>query len=173
MTGMEKLRQTVAAVLTVCLLAVSVSWPYRADQALAAQVSGDFTYSDQGDGTAEIVSYTGTALKLEIPEQLGGKNVTSIKSGAFDQCKTLQEITIPSGITSLGMNTPFTKCPALTAIHVAAGNQSYASDDGVLFNKDQTKLIRCPQGKEGRIRCLPASQLPASCRLQTVRSLQK
>lgn len=149
MTGMEKLRQTVAAVLTVCLLAVSVSWPYRADQALAAQVSGDFTYSDQGDGTVEIVSYTGTALKLDIPEQLGGKNVTSIKSGAFDQCKTLQEITIPSGITSLGMNTPFTKCPALTAIHVAAGNQSYASDDGVLFNKDQTKLIRCPQGKAG------------------------
>ena len=37
----------------------------------------------------------------------------------------------------------------LTSITVDAGNPSYSSEDGVLFNKDKTELIACPRRKAG------------------------
>ena len=37
----------------------------------------------------------------------------------------------------------------MTTINVEDGNPAYSSIDGVLFNKDQTELIKCPRGKQG------------------------
>ena len=44
------------------------------------------------------------------------------------------------------------KCKALKFIQVNRYNSFYSSDEqGILYNKDKTKLIICPRGKEGRI----------------------
>ena len=40
-------------------------------------------------------------------------------------------------------------CPLLGAITVDASNPAYSSVAGVLFNKSQTTLLRCPEGKSG------------------------
>jgi hypothetical protein len=40
-------------------------------------------------------------------------------------------------------------CSDLTAIHVDAANAQYSSENGVLFNKDKTTLMCCPEGKTG------------------------
>jgi len=40
-------------------------------------------------------------------------------------------------------------CRKLTAIEVDPGNPNYSSYQGVLMNKDQTKVLRCPEGKTG------------------------
>lgn len=50
----------------------------------------------------------------------------------------------------------FDKRPDITAIEVLEENDHLASYDGVLYNKDLTRLIRCPEGKTGTLR-IPAT----------------
>ncbi len=75
-------------------------------------------------------------------------SVTSIGSYAFESCESVTDITLGSGVTSIG-NDVFDYCTSLTSIAVSNDNASYMSEDGVLFNKEQTTLIRCPEGKAG------------------------
>lgn len=97
--------------------------------------------------------------------------VTSIGSNAFEFCKSIKSITLPDSLTDIGDNA-FTGCDSLMAIDIPAGvesigngafgecdalaeicvdelNKYYSSDDGVLFNKAKTQLIRCPAAKTG------------------------
>jgi hypothetical protein len=76
---------------------------------------------------------------IEIPQ-----SVISILSHAFCNCKSLKNIKIPSSVTTIE-NYVFDYCPSLESIIVEAGNPAYKSVDGVLFNKDQTHIIRFPQ----------------------------
>lgn len=75
-------------------------------------------------------------------------SVISIGGDAFRECKTLKNIYIHAGVSSIGLNT-FRSCKS--RIIVDYENQNYSSDDyGVLFNKDKTTLLYYPDG-EGRI----------------------
>ena len=76
--------------------------------------------------------------------------VTSIGSGAFLRCDRLTSVTIPSSVTSIG-GSAFSQCSGLTMISVDSGNRTYASSDGVLYNKSKTELIQCPGGKTGAV----------------------
>jgi autotransporter-associated beta strand protein len=67
---------------------------------------------------------------------------------AFAGCNTLSSVSIPASVTSIGSST-FLSCNNLRSIHVEAANPSYASIDGVLFNKTSTTLIRMPGGRSG------------------------
>ena len=71
----------------------------------------------------------------------------TIKGNAF-YGSGLQNITIPASVTYLG-ETCFGGCQSLTTIQVADNNQQYSSIEGVLFDKNQKKLIACPAGKTG------------------------
>ncbi|MEG1869101.1 MAG: leucine-rich repeat domain-containing protein, partial [Clostridiales bacterium] len=74
--------------------------------------------------------------------------VTTIGWSAFDGCSGLTTVTIPGSVTTIGRD-DFSGCTGLTSINVADGNPTYSSVDGVLFNKDKTKLIKYPEGKKG------------------------
>jgi hypothetical protein len=93
-------------------------------------------------------------------------SVTSIGDSAFNWCTGLTSVTIPNSVTSIGsyarnptsvgnltglstITNVFSYCTRLTAINVDSGNSAYSSQDGVLFNKDKTELIRYPEGKAG------------------------
>lgn len=65
---------------------------------------------------------------------------------AFYECAELTSINIPGSVTEVGRHA-FGKCSALTEINVDPANAEYSSADGVLFNKDKTKLIKFPEGK--------------------------
>ena len=43
----------------------------------------------------------------------------------------------------------FCDCIKLAQINVAADNSNYTSIDGVLYTKDEARLIKCPDGKIG------------------------
>ncbi len=59
----------------------------------------------------------------------------------------LKSITIGNSVSSIGEGL-FSSCDSLTNISVNSDNLSYNSEDGVLFNKDKTILIRYPRGKK-------------------------
>ena len=93
-------------------------------------------------------------------------SVTSIRDYAFASCYALTSITIPNSVTSIG-DEAFRGCGALTSatidskianrlalpfltyIYVNVNNPNYCSRSGVLFDKNQTKLIHYPRGKQG------------------------
>ena len=73
-------------------------------------------------------------------------SLTSIGNGVFSQCIKLQSVTIPDSVTMIG-DDPFNGCSSLEFIEVGDGNLSFSSEDGILFNKLRTALVRFPAGK--------------------------
>jgi hypothetical protein len=74
--------------------------------------------------------------------------ITRLDRSGFTACASLTSVKVPEGITHID-NTAFWGCRELKAIHVDAANKSFSSLNGVLFNKEQTILIRCPRGLTG------------------------
>lgn len=69
--------------------------------------------------------------------------ITSIADRAFWGCSSLTDITIPSSVANIG-NEVFYDCASLTSINVDDANKYFCSVDGILFNKDMTKLLCFP-----------------------------
>jgi hypothetical protein len=81
--------------------------------------------------------------------------ITTIGAMAFAACTNLTSIAIPAGVTSIG-NLAFAGCTNLTSIAVDQNNMSYSSLSGVLYDKKQTSIIKCPATKKGAF-AIPAS----------------
>ena len=105
-------------------------------------------YSSQ-DG---VLFNKGRMELLRYPEGKPGETyripdgVKHIEKHAFEDCSSLTSIVIPDGVTELEEGA-FDSCPNLVSIEVAADNPCYSSQDGVLFNKDKTELLRYPKDK--------------------------
>lgn len=89
-------------------------------------------------------SYCKALTDFVIPD-----SVINIGEMAFCGCAELTTITIPKSVSDIGY-CAFAGCQNLTQINVDEGNTQYASDNGVLFNKNLTSLITCPGGITGR-----------------------
>ena len=93
----------------------------------------------------------GSLKSVTIPD-----GVTSIGDYAFSSCDSLTSVTIGNGVTSIGVNA-FGDCRKLNQINVDTANTAYSSVNGVLFNKEKTKLIRYPEGKADTSYSIPDS----------------
>ena len=103
-------------------------------------------------------------------------SVTTIQDQAFLNCTNLTSINIPSLVTSIGTDA-FSNCSKLSSLSIPvsvknistgafrgsggdiivdSNNPYYSSIDGILFNKNQTKLMHCPASKTGSI-TIPAT----------------
>ncbi len=72
--------------------------------------------------------------------------LTEIGILSFGYCNRLTRLDLPASVTKIG-NSAFTFCRNLSGIYVHPDNTAYASDDeGVLFNRAMTQLIKCPAG---------------------------
>lgn len=72
--------------------------------------------------------------------------VTYIGNRVFANCHKLKSVNIPSSVKGINPGA-FNNCVSLERINVAAGNGSYCSEAGVLYNKSKTKLIQYPLHK--------------------------
>ena len=128
-------------------------------------------WDENAEGGVVIAKYIGSKKEVRIPPNIQNFPVTGIGDDAFADNKNITDITIPNGVTSIGffafsdctclnsITIPnsvakigyavFEDCTSLTAINVDSDNTAYSSDNGVLFNKTKTSLIKYPAGKTG------------------------
>ena len=84
---------------------------------------------------------------------LSDVSITSMTAWVYGKVET---IILPSGVTSLSSQT-FENGSALKEIVVSEDNPNYTTVDGVLYNKNMTKLICYPRLKEGSEFTLPST----------------
>ncbi|MBR2742138.1 MAG: leucine-rich repeat protein [Clostridia bacterium] len=117
---------------------------YTDDTNIPFAVTGGNIYFDKTTGA--IVDADDSITAAVITAQIHGVNVTSIGERAFEDCADLESVTLPDTLTSIGTEA-FWACTSLTEINADANNTTFASDGGVLFNKDKTALLIYPAGK--------------------------
>lgn len=87
----------------------------------------------------------GNLVNVTIPEK-----VKTIGTMAFYECNALREIDIPDQVEEIGQNA-FDESRGMMNISVSEGNVNYASYKGILYNKDRTELLFCPDGYYGTV----------------------
>ena len=116
---------------------------------------GQNSYSGRSDDYAN--SYSGV---VTIPSTIthDGKTftVTKIQAYAFYKCPDLKTISIPSTVSSIEIadakeqiSSYFSGDASFKAFIVSTDNPNYTAIGGILFNKDKTSLLKCPQAKTG------------------------
>lgn len=75
-----------------------------------------------------------------------GNNVKKIKSFAFSDTK-IEQLNIPKSVDSISskMFSGYNSTSAIKTISVSKNNKKYSSYNGILYNKDKTKLVYCPR----------------------------
>ena len=101
-----------------------------------------------GEGIEKISSslFNGCASlsDINIPA-----SVTEIDGSAFEGCASLASIDIPANVTNI-VEYAFYGCKNLASINVDDKNTTYASVDGVLYNKEKAILIQAPGKIQGK-----------------------
>lgn len=116
------------------------------DEESEEKVSGDFTYTIDGDGNAHITNCASGETEIAIPENLDGAKVTEIDAKAFRAVHP-EKITIPASIEYISADNPFAPCMSVKEIVVDDKNENYCAVDGVLYSKDMKKLLFYPNKK--------------------------
>jgi len=103
--------------------------------------------------------------------------VISINSSAFNNnvhfrgfspFLCLSELFVPESVVRIGSNHSsihgeFFQIDTLESIHVAPNNPMYSSEDGVLFNKDRSVLLRYPEARTASHYDIPSSVNSLNC----------
>lgn len=152
-------KRLLAALLTLALVCALVPTA-SADLGFIIR-DGVLVYYAGSDGDV-VIPDTVTAIGAEAFGARDGvtsvtipDSVTSIGDRAFIDCRGLTSITIPASVTSMN-GSVFSRCTNLTDIHAAPESAWYMSQDGVLFNKDQTELVAYPK-KRSSVYAVPNS----------------
>lgn len=80
--------------------------------------------------------------ELMLPE-----SCESVDNFAFNSCDNLESITINKKLNSFGRINGH-RCPQLKSIYVDDNSTYFCSIDGVLYSKDESRLVRFPMGKD-------------------------
>lgn len=72
---------------------------------------------------------------------------TVLARNAFARCYSLEKLTISAAVTSV---LPSEGCTSLSNIAVSAANITFASVDGVLYDREVTRIVWFPFGKTGQ-----------------------
>ena len=147
---------------TVCLLGKTADVEINI---LEQKTSEGIRYMLQND-CAIIVGLSDCGESITIPEYIDGYPViaitslsggdyaeiiipdyiTSISTEMLDECYGLRRIVIGAGVTALN-NRTFQNAYDLEEIVVSEDNPEYASDDGILYDKDKTRMVAIPMKK--------------------------
>ncbi|WP_343209294.1 leucine-rich repeat domain-containing protein [Anaerolentibacter hominis] len=102
----------------VCLMLCFLLGQGQTVRAASAKKQGGFTYTVSGK-TAKVVKYKGKSKKVIVPKKLGGKQVTSVGSGAFADNAYIEKVTLPDSVKTIG-DTAFFNCKKLQQVNTPA-----------------------------------------------------
>lgn len=117
--------------------------PYYCDDIKVQEGDFIFTYFN---GVAPC-KYVGQSGDWVIPSSAVNMPVTGVSFYLFDAYSTVEALYIPETVKNLE-TTGLNYCSKLKKIEVAENNTSFASVDGVLFDKSVSNLLIYPTGKE-------------------------
>lgn len=152
---MKHIKKSLAIILAVIMalsafsvLPVTVNAAVSDNASVGAEtfVCGDFEYQVLSDDTANITKYTGSETDLVLPSELDGHKVDTLYYNSLNGCSAVTSITIPDSITDINLFY-FDEFTSLTDFYVDSNNTVYSSNDGILFNKTGTILLRYPIGR--------------------------
>ena len=103
-------------------------------------------FGTMADGLGlRIISYsvTGADSSVVIPDTISNKRVYAVGSGAFDGCYMVRNVTVPESVIRIE-DGAFRNMSALASVSVDVANSSYRDIEGVLYSKDGSELVCCP-----------------------------
>lgn len=83
--------------------------------------------------------------------------IANLSNVCFANCSKLDEFIIESKEFNIKGYRNFSGCSNLKEIKIGKNNDSYKTIDGVLYSKDETKIILYPVGKEGEEYTIPST----------------
>ncbi len=104
-----------------------------------------FGYIFGASSYSEHYKYVPSSLKTVVVT--GGKN---IGNDAFRNCSSIESIILPDSLTDIGDNA-FYGCSKLAIVTINENNSVYASQDGILYNKEKTQFVYIPNALSGAI----------------------
>ncbi|MFK7849808.1 MAG: leucine-rich repeat domain-containing protein [Akkermansiaceae bacterium] len=90
----------------------------------------------------------GVKGQIVLPASIDGHEVYGIDENALSKCEGVTEIVLPKTIRFLKAGT-LNRCKGLQKITVAEDHPEFSSMDGLMFNKEKTKLLSVPSGRQG------------------------
>jgi hypothetical protein len=87
---------------------------------------------------SQIIQKYAFTYNQNLKHLIISEGVTTIEDNAIYDCN-LETITIPSTVSSIGRHN-FEDCDKLVSIDVSENNNNFKFTDGVLYNKDETKI---------------------------------
>ncbi len=162
----KTLKSLLAGALAVLLLIAAVPMNISFAALVPTFTSGIYTYSvENGNAMIEKVERDAKG-EIIIPDKLGGYPVTDIGWWALNGCADVEKVVLPDSVQTISdevfsgcvklkevvfgagvrsiMPYTFSDTPALERISVSEKNKEYASVNGLLFNKEKTKLVLFP-----------------------------
>jgi len=106
------------------------------------------TLEYMGDG---LFYYCESLTDIVIPD-----SVAYLGNYAFEGCKKLESVHFGSGLKELPENI-FGGCEALESFSVSVGSKMFSVENGVLFDKNKTKLIKYPVNKSDSTYTVPST----------------
>lgn len=117
--------------------------------------TGEIVIPSEINGYPVTTIGSGSIMGTYVKKVVFPESITTIESFALNGCINLTSITVPCNVAFIG-ESPFDG-EKLTTINVDENNMYYSSLDGVLFNKDKTRLIQYPDAKEKTNYVIPDS----------------
>ncbi len=144
---MKKISILFATIVMVLLFAFSASALYSTGQCgdnvrwSFNRSTGELIIKGQGEMWSDFDKFMNDdTIKTVVIEN----GVTEINNCfLFLECENLTSISIPASVTYIDS---VSYCDNLVSITVDENNENYTVENGVLFNKDKTELLRFPAG---------------------------
>ena len=112
--------------------------------------------------TLQIVGVNAFARCYNLSYVAFNDDLQVVDDNAFGFCAKLKSIRFGRGVRVVA-SSAFNNCNKLAHIYVSNDNEYYSTFDGILYNKDQTELIRCPEGYDSDlVNVLPTVEILAS-----------
>lgn len=136
------------------------------DEVVASGSCGDTAvYTLTADGTLTV---GGTGEVKTIFEEYGtekrGELKNAVKKAVFEEGITkiglsfellnVKKVELPSTVSDFS-GTSFIYCISLTEVNVSKDNPYYMSENGIVFTKDRTTLVKYPEGKTDKEYTVP------------------